>query len=68
MDDLKTDYPWETLDSDFSIVPSELLAYYLYKYRLDIKNRKTSLVAEELAKIELYAKILGNGRGENHVR
>ena len=59
MEEIKTNYHWNYLDFDYSLNPSELLVYYLYRYRIDVKNKKEASIREDITSIKSYAKKLG---------
>ena len=59
MEEIKTNYHWNSLDFDYSLNPSELLVYYLYRYRIEVKNKKEASIREDITSIKSYAKKLG---------
>ncbi len=64
MDREKNEFPWETMDTTVLMMPEELLAYHLYRLKLEetrkrekqiVNNRKTIvsyLVREKIEKEE----------------
>lgn len=48
-------FPWEDLDTTHLLLPTELLAYYLYKHAIDKRAKRDSQRKRDLFKIEEYA-------------
>ena len=61
MEELENSYPWDTIDVTFTLRPEELLTYYLYKYKIDVKNKKENLIKEDIGNIKKYKSIIENG-------
>ena len=61
MEELENSYPWDRIDVTFTLIPEELLTYYLYKYKIDVKNKKENLIKEDIGNIKKYKSIIENG-------
>lgn len=58
MEEFESSFPWDTIDVTFTLRPEELLAYYLYKYKIDVKNKKESHIKEDIGNIKKYKSIV----------
>lgn len=47
-------FPWDEIIVDNLFLPSELICYYLYKYRCDLSKKKDSKAELDLSYIKNY--------------
>ena len=51
---IKSEFEWKRIESAEIVLPSELTAYYIYKYKIDSLNKKTNLVKEDASFLKNY--------------
>ena len=47
-------FPWDEIIVDNLFLPSELICYYLYKYRCDLSKKKDTKAELDLSYIKKY--------------